>query len=72
MLKRAPDTITAYYVPEEQDPMLRPYLKEFMLNDDEFDWYMAGAEEVMAGYNENVGPTPEQGIRLRFQLASML
>jgi hypothetical protein len=49
--------------------MLRPYIKEFMLDEDEFDQYMADAAEVTSGYNDNVGSSPPEGLRFSFPIS---
>lgn len=49
--------------------MLGPYIKEFMLDEQEFDRYMADAAEATAGYSDIVGPPPPEGIRFSFPIS---
>jgi hypothetical protein len=72
MLSRAPNTIAAYYLPEEQDPMLRPYVKEFMLDDKEFDQHMADVLELETTYQHIVGQPPPEGTRFTFPISEYI
>jgi hypothetical protein len=69
MINRAPDTLTAHYLPDDQDPMLRPFVKEFMLDDDEFDRHMSDVAEFVTEYQDNIGPPPAEGTRFSFPIS---